>query len=83
MQASENVLHLFPQSKSHAQSDFVIENYGSVLVLRPLTDVALDWVFRNIDCENSLAPYWPDIAISRSSVPDLIERLRESGLAVR
>lgn len=83
MQASENVLHLFPQSKSHAQSDFVIENYESVLVLRPLTDAALDWVSRNIDRENSLAPYWPDIVIEHSSVPNLIERLRECGLAVR
>lgn len=82
MQASENLLHLFPQSKSQ-QSDFVIENYGSVLVLRPLTDAALDWVSRNIDRENSLAPYWPDIAIEHSSVPYLIDRLRESGLAVR
>lgn len=62
--------------------DFSLENYGSVVFLRPLTDIAREWVDLNIGQENGYQPYWPTVVIEPRYVAHICEGIEGDGLAV-
>jgi len=63
--------------------DFLVENHFSILLIRPLNDRATAWLEDNIDAAGSFQPYWPTVVVEPRYVADLLEGIRNDGLAVR
>lgn len=64
------------------EADFFIENYGSILLLRPVNDSARLWVEENIRRDNGFQPYFPTVVIEHRYVADIIVGIQQDGLAV-
>ena len=71
------------QGKASAPPDFVLENHGSILLLRPQNEQAVAWVDEHIDSENGFQPYWPTVVIEHRYVSGIVEGIRNDGLAVQ
>jgi len=41
--------------------DFIIENHGSIFLLRPQNENAVAWADAHIGFENGFQPYWPTV----------------------
>lgn len=63
-------------------SDFLIENHGSIILLRPLTDAARNWVEEFIGAENGFQPYFPTVVIEPRYLADVLDGVHESGLMI-
>jgi len=63
--------------------DFLVENYLSIYLIRPLNEAATLWLEDNIDAAGSFQPYWPTVVVEPRYVADLLEGIRNDGLAVR
>lgn len=61
--------------------DATVEPQGSIVLIRPLTDEARDWLKDNVD-RNSYQPYWPVVVAEPRYVEDLIDGMVEAGLQV-
>lgn len=70
-------------TRSKTESDFCLEDHGSILLLRPLSDAAEQWVNENIGESNGFQPYWPTVVIEPRYVADILEGVRLDGLEVR
>ena len=70
-------------TQSKTESDFCLEDHGSILLLRPLPDAAEEWVDENIGEGNGFQPYRPTVVIEPRYVADILEGARLDGLAVR
>lgn len=70
-------------SETKIKADFCLENYGSILLLRPLSDAAEDWVNEHIGRDNGFQPYWPTVVIEPRYLADILEGVKAEGLAVR
>jgi hypothetical protein len=68
---------------SPTQSDFHVENHGSIFLLRPLTDSAKSWVEEHIGEDNGFQPYWPTVAIEPRYVENIVDGIQNDGLVVR
>jgi hypothetical protein len=66
-----------------ANSDFKLENHGSIFLLRPLSRAAHCWVEEFIGEGNGFQPYFPTVVIEHSYVCDIIDGIREQGLVCR
>ena len=64
------------------KSDFALDNHGSLVFLRPLTDLAREWVDVSIGQENGYQPYWPTVVIEPRCVAHICEGIEGDGLAV-
>jgi hypothetical protein len=65
-------------------SDFSIRDGGSVVLLYPLNNSALDWVENNIRENNGFQPYYPQaIVIERRYLADIISGIFADGLSIR
>ena len=62
--------------------DFRLENHGSILLLRPQNEHAILWVDEHIGSENGFQPYWPTVVIEHWYIADVVEGIRNDGLAV-
>lgn len=73
----------FKQSgSSPTQPDFVVENHGSIFLLTPLSPPAKTWVNEHIGSENGFQPYWPTVVIEHRYISDIVQGIRNDGLAV-
>ena len=60
--------------------DFTLENHGSIMLLRPLTGAAQDWVDDHIPDE---AMAWGDaIAIEPRYIEDIADGIIDDGLSI-
>ena len=64
-------------------ADFSVENYGSILLLRPLSTPAQHWIKKNIGRENGFQPYYPTVVVEPRYIGDILEGIHNDGLAVR
>jgi len=53
--------------------DFLVDNHGSIFLLRPQTDEAIAWVDENIGQNSGFRPYWPIVVIEPRDVADIVE----------
>jgi hypothetical protein len=60
--------------------DFLVENHGSISLLRPVTDAGRDWVDQHIGADNGFQPYYPVVAIEHRYISDVVAGIRECGL---
>lgn len=62
--------------------DFSVENYGSIYLLRPQTNLAREWVETNIGPDNGYQPYFPTIVVEHRYIGDIVQGIQNDGLAV-
>lgn len=62
------------------EADFVVENHGSIFLLRPLTESARIWVDEHIGTDNGFQPYYPTVVIEPRYAGAILEGIREYGL---
>jgi len=62
--------------------DVTIINGGSVVLLRPQTDAAREWVEENIGQDNGYQPYWPTVAVEARYVDDILVGMQSDGLEI-
>ncbi len=63
--------------------DFLVENHFSIFLIRPLNETATNWLEHNIDAAGSFQPYWPTVVVEHRFIADIVEGIRNDGLAVR
>jgi hypothetical protein len=63
--------------------DFVLENHGSICILRPLTPSAVAWVEEHIGPDNGFQPYFPTVVVEHRYTTDIVEGIQHDGLAVQ
>ena len=62
--------------------DFLVENHGSILLLRPLTLLATDWIEEHIGQENGFQPYFPTVVVEHRYIADIVEGIQNDGWVV-
>jgi hypothetical protein len=62
--------------------DVLIENHGTIFLVRPLSGVARAWVEEHIGQGNGYQPCWPTVVVEPRYLDDIIEGMRADGLAV-
>ena len=74
---------LFKRRPVLAKQDFQIVNHGSIVLLRPLTKPAIDYVNEHIGKDNGFQPYWPTVLFEPRYIDQFVDAIREDGLSVR
>lgn len=72
-----------PTDSEKIPPDFLVENHGSILLLKPQTDSAISWVEDHIGPANGFQGLWPTVIIEPRYLGPILEGIRESGLRVR
>jgi hypothetical protein len=65
-----------------SQLDFMVEDHGSIILLRPITHVAREWVEKYIGEDNGYQGLWPTVTIEGRYLARIIDGIRENGLAI-
>lgn len=72
-----------PNETTSPEIDFLLEDYGSIILLRPVTADACQWVDAHIGEDNGYQPLWPTVTIEGRYVHPILEGIREDGLTRR
>jgi len=72
-----------PESRLQLSHDVLVENHGSIFLLRPLTEIAREWVNEHIGQDNGYQPIWPTVLLEPRYVEPILTGLRNDGLTVR
>lgn len=64
------------------RKDIQVENHGSVVLLRPATPEAVDWIEQNIGEDNGYQPYWPTVLVEPRYLEHIICGMVNAGLEV-
>jgi len=70
-----------PTNSGKISPDFVVENHGSIFLLRPLTSTAKAWVEEHIG-DNGYQPYYPTVVIEHRFIADIVHGAQADGLDV-
>ncbi len=71
-----------PTRSGKTPPDFVVENHGSIFLLKPQNDSAISWVEEHIGQDNGFQPHWPNVVIEHRYVADIVAGIQNDGLAV-
>ena len=63
--------------------DFIVENHGSIFLLRPLTPSATSWIEEHIGQDNGFQPYFPAVVVEHRYIADIVEGIQNDELVVR
>ena len=64
--------------------DFELENHHSIYLLRPLTDLAREWMNEHLPVENPETQFWGDaIVIEPRYVAPIVDGIIGDGLVLR
>jgi len=72
-----------PTHSEEIQPDFIVENHGSILLLKPLTPSAISWIEDHIGQEDAYQPYFPIVVVEPRYIADIVEGIQNDGLVVR
>jgi len=67
---------------SQIKVDFLVENHGSIFLLKPRTPSATSWVEEHIGRENGYQPYYPTVVVEHRYIADIVAGIQNDGLAV-
>jgi hypothetical protein len=70
-----------PTNSGKIRPDFVVENHGSIFLLRPRTPTARSWVQEHIG-DNGFQPYFPTVVVEHRYIADIVHRAQADGLVV-
>lgn len=62
--------------------DFDFQNYGSLALLRPLTESGRVWIDENVSREG-FQPFWPSVIIEVRYLVQVLDGIVDSGLVLR
>jgi len=68
---------------SQVQVDFLVENHGSIFLLKPRTPSATSWVESHIGRENGYQPMWPTVVVEHRFIAEIVAGIPDAGLAVQ
>ena len=71
------------QSGSSPTSDFELQNHGSIFVLIPQNTSARIWINDHIGRDNGYQPHYPTVVVEHRYIADIVEGIRNDGLAVQ
>jgi hypothetical protein len=72
-----------PTHSGGTQPDFVIEDHGSIFLLKPQTDSAISWVEEHIGPENGFQSHYPHVlVVEHQYIGDIVAGIQSNGLAV-
>ena len=72
-----------PTQSENSQPDFVLENHGSIFLLKPLTPSATSWIEEHIGQDNGFQPNYPHaIVIEPRYVAPILEGIQNEDLEV-
>jgi hypothetical protein len=71
-----------PTSTSKIPPDFLVENHGSIFLLRPQNENAIAWVNDHIGKDNGYQPYYPTVVVEHRYISDIVEGIQNDGLVV-
>jgi hypothetical protein len=71
-----------PTHSGKIQPDFVIENHGSIFLLKPQTGPAISWIAEYISPENGYQPYFPTVVVEHRYIADIVAGIQGDGLDV-
>ena len=71
----------FAASGSSPQSDFLLENHGSIFLLQPLSPAANDWVAENLP-EDHLT-FGSAVVVEPRYIADIVRGAQADGLVIR
>lgn len=63
--------------------DVFVENHGTILLIRPVSDIAREWIDEHIGSQNRFQPYYPTVVCEPRYVFDVVAGMQASGLMVR
>lgn len=63
-------------------ADFLVQDHGSICILSPQTDGAMDWVEDNIEQDNDYQPYWPAVVIEPRYMSDILDGITADGMTL-
>jgi hypothetical protein len=72
-----------PTQPGKIPADFVVENHGSIFLLKPLTPSATSWIEEHIGQDNGYQPYFPTIVVEHRFIADIVAGIQGDGLAVQ
>jgi hypothetical protein len=64
------------------KNDIVIENHGSIFLLRPISKSGREWLDQNIGDQNGFQPYWPTVVVEPRYIADVVNGIRGDNLEV-
>ncbi len=67
---------------SRISSDFLVENHGSIFLLKPLTPSAIYWVEEHIGPKNGYQPYYSTVVVEHRYIGDIVAGIQNDGLVV-
>jgi len=71
-----------PTRSGKTPPDFLVENHGSIFLLKPLTPSATSWIEEHIGQDNGYQGLWPSVIIEPRYLAPILEGIHESGLGV-
>ena len=71
-----------PTHSGQIPPDFLIENHGTIFLLKPQTDSAISWVEQHIGQDNGYQPYYPTTVVEPRYIADIVGGIQNDGLAV-
>ena len=69
-------------SVSDIPSDFLVENHGSIFLLRPQNENAIAWVEDHIGSDNGYQPHYPTVVVEHRFIAEIVAGIQGDGLAV-
>jgi len=70
------------QSGSSPTPDFELQSHGSIFLLIPQSTSARIWVDDHIGKDNGYQPHYPTVVVEHRYISDIVEGIRNDGLAV-
>ena len=63
-------------------TDILIENHGSIFLLRPTTRSGQEWIEQNIGQQNGFQPYWPAVVVEPRYIADIVNGIQADDFEV-
>lgn len=70
-----------PTNRSKTEPDFLVENHGSIFLLRALTPAANSWIEENLSEERQT--FGSAIVVEHRYIADIVRGAQADGLVVR
>jgi len=71
-----------PTRSGKTPPDFLVENHGSIFLLKPLTPSATSWIEEHIGQDNGYQPYFPTVVVEHRYIAAIVEGVIAEGMVI-
>ena len=82
MSSHSDTFSVSGSSPTVVETDFSVENHGSIFLLRPLSTMARNWVEEHIRENNGFQPYYPTVVVEHRYIHEIVAGIRADGLSL-